>query len=315
MKIIKNFDIILNISDINVIFNKNINDKILELISNKYTNKNYLSSFIIKINKILNRSLIESNQNDLQCSFNIHVQFEAECIVYSTDEVILDMEIQDIKNNKMICKKNNILSLIKNNTELEVFSKNDKIPIRVGKIIKYTTGTDKLTINAYPFIPIIYDPINYKIINCNQTDIDLLNENIIKYILDEEKIKTDIIKNKNNTWKYFNELVYPYKKNNFDKKINTIDLLEYIKNNNKYTNSIICLNDRLDLSNRKLILYKESEIDNYISNNSYMILYELCKKYYLHLKLINDLSILYNTEKLIKDNNNIFDIYIKYKYE
>ena len=46
-----------------------------------------------------------------------------------------------------------------------------------------------------------------------------------------------------------------------------------------------------------------------------MIFYELCKKYYLYLKLINDLSILYNTDKLIKDNNNIFDIYIKYKYD
>ena len=44
-----------------------------------------------------------------------------------------------------------------------------------------------------------------------------------------------------------------------------------------------------------------------------MSFYELCKKYYLYLKLINDLSINYNSEKEIKSNTKIFDIYNKYK--
>lgn len=314
MKIIKIFDIILNISDINIIFSKNINEKILDLISNTYTNKNYLSSYIVKINKILNRSLIESNQNDLNCSFNIHVQFEADCIVYNTNEVIIDMEIQEIINNNLICKNNNILALIKNNTDLQYFSKTDKIPIRIGKV-KYSLGTDKITINAYPFIPIIYEPINYKLININKTDLELLNENIIKYILEEENRKKDIIKIKNNTWDYFNKLIYPYNNININNKLSTIDLLDFINNIEKHENSIICLNDRYNLSDRKLLLYKDSEIENYISNNSYITLYDICKKYYLYLKLINDLSILYNSEKLITDNNKIFDIYNKYKHE
>lgn len=310
MKIIKNFDINLNINDINIIFSKNINDNILKLISDTYLNKNYLSSYIFKINKILNRSLIESNQNDLNCSFNIHVQFEAECIVYNKNEVILDMEIQEIVNNNIITKKNNILALIKNNTDLNIFKKGDKIPIRIGKV-KYSLGTDKISINSYPFIPIISNPINYKLSKITQIDLDNLNDSIIKYIIEEEKIKTEILKNKNNTLNYFKKLLYPY--NNVDNNnYKTIDLLELINNLNKYENKIITINNKIDNYDRLIIINDNKDI-NYVSNNIYIILYDICKNYYLYLKLLNDLSITYNTENLIKDNKNIFDIYSKYK--
>lgn len=312
MRINKIFDIILNIDNINYIFTKNINDKLLELISNKYVNKCFMSSYILKINKIINRSLMESNQNDLNCSFNISIQFEAECLVYNKNEVILDMVIQEKINNNIITKKDNILALLKNNDYLSSFKKGDKIPLIVGKV-KYSLGSDKISINSYPFIPITNESIYYKIDKLKDSDIELLQENIIKYIEEEEDIKKNILTNKNNTWEYFQKLVYPYK--DYEKKVpkKTVDLFEYIENISKYNNFIISLNDKYDISKRLLIIDNENEVSNYIKNNSYLIIFELFKKYYLYLKLINDLSITYNTEKLIKDNIDIFNIYNNYK--
>jgi hypothetical protein len=314
MKIIKNFDIILNITNINDIFTKNLDNRLLYLINEKYSNKCYMNSYILKINKILNRSLLESNQNDLNCSFNISIQFEAECLVYNKNEIILNMEIQEIINNNILLKKDKTLALIKNNNDLKSFQKGDKLPIIVGKV-KYSLGSDKISINSYPFIPITNEIIYYKISKLSKSDFELLNDNIIKYIHEEEDIKKNILNKKNNTWNYFQELIYPYKKKIESKSKSTIDILKFINNLNNSTDEsfIISLEDKNDISNRLFNIYKEDEINNYIKNNSYLILYELCKKYYLYLKVINDLSIEYSSDKLIKDNKNIFDIYLKYK--
>ncbi len=313
MKINKVFDIILNITDITHIFVKKIDDKLIELLSEKYLNKCFMSSYILKINKIINRSLLEANQNDLECSFNISIQFEAECLIFNQNEIILDMEIQEIVNNNIITKKDNILALIKNNQDLTNFKKGDKIPITVGKV-KYSVGSDKISINSYPFIPITTNIKYYKLSKLDDSELDLLNEEILNIIQLEENIKSTILKTKNNNWNYFKELIYPYKKNIELKNIkNTIDLLELVNNLEKYENQIIEINDKYNISDRTVILHKENEVNNYIKSNMYLIIYDILKKYYLNLKLINDLSTIYNTEKLIKENLTIFNIYSKYK--
>lgn len=318
MKITKIFDITLNIDNINDIFTKDINQKLLSLIKKKYQYKCYLSSYVLKINKIINRSLLEFNQNDLNCSFNISIQFEAECLVFNKNEVILNMKIQEIVNNNLILKNTTtseineiMIALIKNNQDLSIFSKDDIIPIIVGKV-KYSLGSDKITINAYPFIPIISNIIYYQVTGLNKQQLELLQETILPYIEYEEQIKNDLLKTKNNTWDYFKNLVYPYTNtNNIKSKPNMINLMEVINNSDKYNNKIIAFDEQYDISNCELCIYDDH--NSYVKINSYMSFYELCKKYYLYLKLINDLSINYNSEKEIKSNTKIFDIYNKYK--
>ena len=195
MKITKVFDIILNISNINDIFSKDINNNLLILIEKKYKHKCYLSSFILKINKIINRSLLECNQNDLNCSFNISIQFEAECLIFSKNEIIMNMQITEKVNNNIILKNKAtedlpdiIISLIKNNLDMVKFNKGDILPIMVGKV-KYSLGSDKITINSYPFIPLVSNNIKYKITQLEDSQLELLKETILNYINEEENIK------------------------------------------------------------------------------------------------------------------------------
>lgn len=326
MIITKVFDIILNLNSINDIFIKDINAKLLQLIETKYKYRCYLSSYILNINKIINRSLLECNQNDLNCSFNISIQFEAECLIFVKNEVILNMKIYDIINNNIILKNNNstflsltnkyninevVIALIKNNSDMNIFKKDDIIPIVVGKV-KYSLGTDKITINAYPFIPILSFDIKYKISELNTSQYEQLNDSILKYIAEEEENKNNILKDKNNKWNYFKELIYPYKQKQSNQKINVVLLQDLINNSKNYNDAIVSISEYLDISESKIIIH--DTYDKYIKTDNFIMYYELCKKYYLYLKLINELSIKYNTDTLIKNNENIFNLYIKYKH-
>lgn len=311
MIITKIFDIILNIDNINIIFNKDINLIILNMIKKKYLNKCYLGVFITNINKILNRSLIESDQSDLNGTFHVSIQFEAECIIYNTNEVILEMTVQDNINNSLSISNDISVAIIKLNKNISTFVKGQKIPIVVGKA-KFDTGSDKIRINSYPFIPIIDNKnIHYKITNITEIEKDKLNDKIIKYINIEENIKNDILNKKNNKWEYFNELVFPYKINSSDKiikKNNTVDLLDI----DKFENKIILYDNEIDISKRLICIFN-NDIDNYLESDNFEILYPIFKKYYLYIKLINDLSNIYDTDEKINKNKNIFDLYIKYK--
>lgn len=322
MIITKIFDIILNISSINDLFTSDINSKLISIIESKYKFKCYLSSYILNINKIINRSLLECNQNDLNCSFNLSVQFEAECLVFMKNEVILNMKIHDVINNNIVLKNNTnelyeskyelkevIIALIKNNSDMNIFKKNDVIPITVGKV-KYTLGSDKITINAYPFIPVIVDQIYYQINDLNTTQFELLNDSILKYIKEEEIKKDKILKDKDNTWNYFKKLLYPFKTNNSSSTQKTILLNDLINNLDKHNDKIISYCN-IDISDSKIYIF--DSVDNYIKTDPYITLYEVYKNYYLYLKLINDLSIKYNSEILLKNNENIFNLYSKYK--
>ena len=219
------------------------------------------------------------------------------------------MEIHENINNNIIAKNNYIVAMIKNNKDISFLKKGSKIPIIIGKA-KFTTGSNKITINSYPFIPIINQSnIIYKINNITKDDKNHLNDNIIVYINNEEERKKNILKLNNNNWDYFNELLYPYKNNKSNeiiKKDKTIDLLSF-----NYENSFIYINQEINQSERLISINKES--NNYLEDSTYNILYILFKKYYLYLKLLNDLSEEYNSKELIEKNINLFELYIKYK--
>ena len=314
MIITKVFDIIFNIDNINDLFNKDINQTILNLVKQKYNGKCFLGVYIMDVIKIINRSLIESNQSNLNGSFNIFIQFEGKCVIYNTNEVIFDMEVKDNINNIISCKGDNVSAIIKTNKINIDFKKGQLIPIIVGKA-KFISGSDMIQINSYPLIPIIDSKqMYYKINEISETIIEKLNESIIQYINEEEEIKLNISKSKDNKWNYFSDFIYPHKvniSNEIIKKGNIVDLLDF----KSLQNSILYLDNIIDVSKRLINKYNhdDADITEYIEEDTYIVLYDILKKYYLYLKNINQLSLLYDTNEKIKSNENIFNLYIKYK--
>ncbi len=308
MIINKIFDVKLNINNINIIFSKDINAVILDLIDKKFTNKCYLEVYILKINKILNRSLIQTDQSDLNGLLFVCIQFEAECISYSNGEVILEMNIKNIINNSVSLTNEYCNGIIKMKKNIPNFIKGQNIPIKVGKA-KFDPGSDKINVNACPFIPLVDKQVYYKLTLISDNTKEKLND-IILMINNEEELKKKILENKDNKWEYFSNMIYPFNKdlsNDKIKKNNCEDIL----NIDKLQNSIISYDPEINLSNRLICIYKDSP--DYIECDSFEILYDIYKSYYLHINLINNLSKLYNTDSIINENKNVFDLYIKYK--
>ncbi len=308
MIINKIFDVKLNIDNINIIFSKDINAVILDLINKKFTNKCYLEVYILKINKILNRSLIQTDQSNLNGLLYVCIQFEAECISYSNGEVILEMNIKNIINNSVSLTNEHCHGIIKMNKNIPVFKTGQSIPIKVGKA-KFDPGSDTINVNAYPFIPLLNKQVYYKLTTISDIVKEKLND-IILMINNEEEIKKTIELQKDNKWNYFNNIIYPYNKYISKEKIKK-SKCEDILNIDKLQNSIISYDTEIDLSERLITIYKD--VSEYIECDSFEILYDVYKTYYLHINLINNLSKLYNTDKIITDNKNIFDLYTKYK--
>ena len=126
------------------------------------------------------------------------------------------MTVQDNINNSLSISNEICSAVIKVNKNMTDFTKGQKIPIIVGKA-KFDTGSDKIRINSYPFIPIIDNKtIYYKISKISENDKDKLNDTIIKYINHEETVKKEILDKKNNKWDYFNKLVFQFKINTTD---------------------------------------------------------------------------------------------------
>ena len=224
------------------------------------------------------------------------------------------MEVKDNINGIISCKGNNVSAIIKTNKINIDFKKGQLIPIIVGKA-KFITGSEIIQINSYPLVPMIDNKqIYYKINKISETIIEKLNESIIQYINEEEEVKSNIIKSKDNKWNYFSEFLYPHKVNKSNeiiKKGNVVDLLDF----KSIEDTILYLDDNVDLSKRLVNKYNHDDesITEYIEDDTYIVLSSILKKYYLYLKNINQLSLLYDTNEKIKSNENIFNLYIKYK--
>ena len=317
---IKNFEKLITINDVNIIYSINIDQILLNKLKDTFENKCYKSCFILSVDNIIKRSNLNCNNKDLNASVNISIMFQATILQYDIYDIINNVKIITITDDKIICQTNNASILIKSDKNLNTLKVNQIISIRVGKC-SYTTGESKISITAFPFIPIIENDIYY-ILNelTNEQKHILQNSYIIQKINEEEDIKNNILKNKKNKWNYFCNLLYIYKNTKkLNKNIKEIDLFNF---NLKGTNIISLLNYQ-NISNKKLGLLINNNINNNqsyfgsdinpISENSLTIYNILLTKYYKHLKCINELSNIYSNSDVFDNHLNVFDIYIKYK--
>lgn len=311
----------ITLTNVDDIYNTNINDLLLENLRNTFKNKCYKSSYILDINKILNRSDLNFNNKDLNASVNVVVQFEADVLEYDKYDIINNIKITAITEHKIICQSKYASIFIQNENILKDYTENQIIPIKVG-ICKYYIGENKISINAFPFIPLkeeIENYVYYKIPQLSDFQINELNNLfILDKIKEVELQKDNIKKEKNNRWDYFNDLLFPYKnyKKN-SKNIKNIDILDFTYF--KETENIITIFPNQDLSERKLSVIlltntktnnkKFGDESNAVSDNPITIFTGILTKYYKYINAINELSTTYKSDEVFKKNENIFNTY------
>ena len=315
----KIFEKIVTLKDVNIIYSIDIDNILLNKIKDTFEKKCYKSCYILLVNKIIRRSNLNFNNKDLNASVNISIMFEATILKYDIYDIINNVKIITITDDKIICQSDSSSILIKSDKNLDSFKMNQIISVRVGKC-SYTTGESKISITAFPFIPIIEEDIFYKIKELTKNEKEELNNSYIMNIINEEEnIKKDILKKLKNKWNYFNNLLYPYKTNKkLNKNIKEIDIFNF----DLIGINIISLSSHQNISNQKIYLINSDIKSNQkkfgseefpIEEKSLSIYIILLTKYYKHIKCINELSNLYSDTETFDNHINIFDLYIKYK--
>ena len=150
----------ITLTDVQEIYKVDINELLLKKLQNDFENKCYKSCYILSVNKIINRSDINFNNKDLNASANVSIKFEASILQYAKYDIINNIKITAITEQRIICQSKNASIFINNEDRLKNYKDGQIISIKVG-ICKYYLGEDKISINAFPnplFPPVINNP-------------------------------------------------------------------------------------------------------------------------------------------------------------
>lgn len=327
----------VTISNIENIYCKNYNNMLLNYIKSFYEGKCYKSCYIKNINNIVRRSLPKIIRRDLQkCKFRIDVMVDVNIIKYDINDIVVgarvtkcinntvsDNDINDIavgskisnfgssisdNDSVVMCENDHSKILIKNNKILSSIKKDQIIPIIVGAI-SYNIYKDSILINAFPFIPKLKQEIIYKIDKLIDSDKEYLNQYVLPKVNLINNIKKDIIQNKKmeNRWEYFNNLLYPYKKD-LTENYNCVSISDYD------ITGFIVVNSKIRVDKFKIAIIANVE-EGYVEERAINV-YELHMINYIkYIDVVNNLTKIYLEDDIFNDHLNIFKLYQDNKYE
>ncbi len=291
MKFTTQLELNITIMDPIAIYSTDYNQMLLDHAKIMYEGTCRNGQYIQSIDKIIKRSLPNVIKRDLTAKVRAYIQVEVSAIRYDRNDYITGLKIEKIinagkiRNFDMIqCSNDHVMCLVQVSNNLDKFNVGDIIPVRVINSI-YKIGNKKIAVNAYPFLPYIPDMVYYSVGKLSN-DIKTYYEEMILPLFNRE------IERKNNLdgkrWKYFSDLMFPYKKHTSNKSniINAMDL-------NEIQNSIIGIDRSIDMSDMKLVVLsnrKASDDITIITEDQKNIIIRITFEYLKWLSIINDLT-------------------------
>lgn len=308
----KFFSCKITLTDQNAITNQNLTDLIFNTLKENFEGRNYNSSFIKKINRIIKRSHIDASSNSLS------VEFEADVYKIEKFDIILNNNIQDINENRVLCISKNYMCMVRNVKQMySKYEKNQNIPLFVNKI-NYSLMHEDFSINAVPFVPFLKNKndIYYKIGSLSTEDKNYIQEKILVKIQKEyeyiNKYKDDA------RYKYFVKLLYIFKDDKLKTKFkkhttNLLDLnaegiVSRLNIFDIYDHSLIVINDSTIKQYEKQAHYL-GDYSNPITTLSALEVYmKFLNEYYGHIYTIRKLHTIYDDE-MFKSHAHVFSDY------
>lgn len=223
MKITKIITYNVDIVNAQEIFTTDLTTLLFEKLKKKFEHKCYRGAFISKVLRIVTHSAIVIKSNTVDGAGTVAVQFEVECIRYLKKELIPDVTVihssVNLTDNTLHFSNSHIKGMMRMGNEsnrafMNTIAEKSQIPI-IANESSYNPGMDAITIFALPFTPqeFVDNPIFF-ICDTKMSDsmekhgavlatLEALNAEIKLH----QKIKNE------KSYKFFAELIYPYKQN------------------------------------------------------------------------------------------------------
>ena len=302
----KNFSSKLNIDNV---YEKNIDEIIIDLLKGEYENRCYQNCYIYKIDELIKRSVVDCDTK------RVSVEFSAKVYEIDKYDIIFGNEIQKITNDFVLCKGYNYSCIIKNmkNVFTDKFKLYQKIPIVVAKV-NYPMFKPEFTVNGAAFVPILKNSheIYYKVDKILKEDKDKILE-IYKEYLDFELEYMEENKNEK-YYKYFIDLLYPFrdKKLKLEFKKDKSNLLEMKAHGIVTRLNIFDLYDHeiMEVKNSKSVSSYLGDISNPIEIDPFSLYSEWVKDYAKHLSYIRQLHEHYGyDDNTFSSNEEVYNLY------
>lgn len=307
MRIRKVLDTSIDLTNPSDIYQHDKNALLIKKLNARYQNKCFKSILILNVDKIIRSSPIMLNDNQLNGSAYIDVQFEVEGIILIKDEVLNNCTVTEIHNNAIIAKHEYASILLKSNINdkiSKILSPKQKIPIIVERV-KYIPEQSTISMIGVPFIPSSTPTRYFNIIERVLPDESDKINTILQEIDKEEKEHKNLSITKQ--YKFFQELLYPFKVNQkyllspFAKQNNFTEVKLDLSKILSIEKGIIAYPDEIHKKHKIFVHSKNfnmSQPDISIINiRAYPLFASICNKYLLYLQALRGFVDTYKTPK------------------
>ena len=304
----------LNLDDPNHIYSIDITKTCIEILTKKFINKCYKSCYILKINKIIRSSNIYVTDSlDAKCI--ICVLFEADVIIYNESEIITGCKITKIEPHGRIYAESQYANIqMKQDHALSIYKEGYIIPV-IARACRYYPNKEKISIAAFPFMPMFPENIIYSI-----TDTSDLHQSHIEYLfasIDEENKKiSKLTKNEMKAYDFFKKLLYPFKTEQKFESMPHIKTAQFKKIKfdtlTSVKSGLICYPIELPAIDQVFYTTEDpSKIQDILVVNDTLhnIIIKILNQYLLHLQAIYQLYTHYPDVKIISHYTEIWKMY------
>lgn len=312
-----------------ILANRESNAEIISILERKFVNKNYMSSRIIRIMRIVRRSMIGVNQAgannivDNPVFGTVDVEFEVEAIVFAIGEIISGCTVRNNDEyNNVYCNTADASIYLRENKIHESLRANQIIPI-VTENVMYEVLHERVSVGGSLFVPSPYCTA-YEIMDGADNKIE--NAALLAQLSSIGRPQDTL------PWKTLMKMIYPFKVEQGvpGTIIDIFDGLIGADANNAIAAATtlpkyIVRDARLNLATPRvwgtdrvqdITEGNESGVPNptILRGMSFEnILLAIMANYVNYYNLVKSMTEIYNTEEKIKQHDNLWRIYGKAK--
>lgn len=296
-------------------------ESLMYILEDKYRGKCFRECYIKSINKIVKKGECIINQVGGSAYGTIAIIFEVTAIVFIRGEILTGCLIKHINDraNLITCEADIAYVMLKRDSTFESLQVGQYITVQVG-IAKYSIGSDRVAVNAIPFLPAKKE-IVYQIIKSNGENVKhaleskALLDDVLMRIEYEDTASKSLRTANEKQWLVFEQLMSAYvKPPPLHPSAVPINLLTEREKISEFT--FITRDNKLSLMSPVVAAYVNPPTgDSTWPQNIIVrapqqeIMLAMLEDYCGHIKAVREMISIYSTPALLESHKNLWNIY------